>query len=77
MGLLDQQVPHPIQRDQAPLALTAAELRAIADTVEGLNQVRGRVDSVIVGQHRIALERHSDQRDGDWYTVTEISRVDQ
>lgn len=74
MGLLDQQVPYP---DRATLALTAFDLRAIADTVEGLTQVRGRVDSVIVGEHRVELERHSADRDGDWYTVTAISRADQ
>ena len=76
MGLLDAQVPHPGQHDQPMLALTAFDLRALADTVESLGQVRGRVDSVIVGQHRIELERHSDQRDGDWYTVTAITRAE-
>lgn len=75
MGLLDQQVPFPGDTTPGPLALTVFELRAIADAVESLTAVRGQIPYVDVAGHRVGLERHSDQRDGDWYTVTAITRV--
>lgn len=73
MGLLDEQVPFGTQTSQ--LALTVAELRAIADAVESLTAVRGSVPAIDVGGHRVELKRHSAQRDGDWYTITAITRI--
>lgn len=55
--------------------LDVADLRAIAEAVEGLAGVRGLVPSIDVGGHRITLKRHSNQRDGDWYTITAIGRI--
>ena len=72
MGLLDQQVPHPGDRDA--LAITAPELRAIADAVEALTQVPGSVPAIEVGGLQVGLRRHSDQREGDWYVITSIAR---
>lgn len=57
-------------------ALTAHDLRAIADAVDQIAKVPARVSEVTVGQHRITLERHSDQMDGDSYTVTGIERTE-
>lgn len=68
MGLLDQQIPFPLK-------LTVFELRAIAEAVESLTAVRAEVPYLDVAGHRVGLQRHSDQRDGDWYTVTSITRV--
>jgi hypothetical protein len=75
MGLLDQQVPYP-GPDSGTLEITAAELHAIADAVESLTAIRGTVPAIDVGGHRITLKRHSDQRDGDWYTITAITRIE-
>lgn len=53
MGLLDQQVPHPNDRDT--VNITADELRAIADAVESLAQIRGSVSAIEVGGLQVGL----------------------
>lgn len=73
MGLLDQQVPHPNDRDT--VNITAAELRAIADAVESLTQVRGSVSAIEVGGLQVGLRRTSNQYDGDQYVITSITRT--
>lgn len=72
MGLLDQQVPQPGDRDT--VNITAAELRAIADAVESLAQVRGSVSAIDVGGLQVGLRRTSNQYDGDSYVVTSVTR---
>jgi hypothetical protein len=57
------------------IALTAADLRSIAHAVDRLSKSGVRVDAATVGQHRITLTWHNDQRDGSWYTVTSIERA--
>jgi hypothetical protein len=57
------------------VALTAFDLRSIADAVEKLSKSGVRVEAATVGQHRITLTWHDDQRDGSWYTVTGIERA--
>jgi hypothetical protein len=75
MGIPDQQVPSP-GPDSGTLSITAAELHAIADAVESLTAVRGTVPAIDVGGLRITLRRNSNQCDGDWYTITAITRVE-
>lgn len=55
------------------IALTAADLRRIADGLDKLAATGVRIPLFYVGEHRIDLEWH-DQRDGSWYTVTAITR---
>lgn len=58
------------------IALTASDLRGIADALDKLGKSGVRVDSARVGQHRIQVEWHDDQRDGPWYTVASIERAE-
>jgi hypothetical protein len=74
MGLLDSQVPYP-GPDSGDLSLDVADLRVIADAVESLTAVPGTVPAIDVGGLRVTLRRNSNQRDGDWYTITAITRI--
>jgi hypothetical protein len=76
MGLLDEQVPYPGPDGVTLPDVTAAELHAIADAVESLTAIRGTVPAIDVGGLRVTLRRKSNQHDGDWYTITAITRAE-
>lgn len=59
--------------DDIKMALTAPDLRRIADCLDKLAETGVRIPLFYVGQHRVDVEWHDNQRDGSWYTVTAIT----
>lgn len=58
--------------DRPRLRLHSADLYAIARAVEKLNESGVRVESAVIVGHRVTLGWTDDQREGTYYTVTNI-----
>lgn len=60
------------------VGLHAYDLHSIASAIEKLNASGIRVETAIIGQHRVTLEWHDSQgvRDPSYYTVTSIERAE-
>lgn len=57
------------------MRLTIEDLKAITETLVKIREVNLRVKEFQLGQHTITLEWVSDQKDGDYFVVTNIGNT--